>query len=707
MDDCRIVERLTDGEFAVRAAVRSRASQKKVAKDREIGRQRPLRTPQGMLVPILNSNQFGIIEVLRAGKPGFTRPEVLYLKATAGLLAREIERFETKADISDGQDSSEKNPLYLEQRLAVITVARAPDAIFWADSEGRLAGANPATAKLLSYSHPELLVLRVSEIDDTISPEEWPLFWNMLMNRETIARESFLCANNGGQVPVDLSATYLRINGMDLILFNARDTRARKRIEAAGIASEERYVNLFETAAALLWTTDLDGSIVSTNRAFERLIGYERDDLNGRNISMFVPEKQEASFAEMMGLARKDGSCTRQLDFLTKGGKTLHLHVSTRLVLEQDRPAGIQGVGIDISDEVSLRKQLRELEEYYRGLIENALELVTVLDEKGVVRYVSPSITEILGYPMKDWLETDGFRLVHAEDLPAVRETFDWVLKSPGKAFKLRYRMLQKDGSWRMLAANVKNLLNTAVGGVAIHARDVTEIVSGQKALMESEAALRRQQTELAALAGRLLTAREEERRQMSRELHDDFNQRLTGINLELSTLEKETGLAAPARRRLKRLRKTIISLSEDLREAAHRLHPPALQLLGLRAALRQLCIDVAHSSGMKILYTEQKPPLYLPEELELSFYRIAQEACHNAIRHSQADKIAVRLTGGPNRVRLIVEDDGIGFDPDLHLLKGGLGMLTMREQARQAGIQFSIESRPAKGTKVIVEAEL
>lgn len=223
-----------------------------------------------------------------------------------------------------------------------------------------------------------------------------------------------------------------------------------------------------------------------------------------------------------------------------------------------------------------------------------------------------------------------------------------------------------------------------------------------EKALVASQAALERALDRLRALTASLFTAQEEERRRVSHELHDDFNQKLAMLAVDLEALQQQP----PPNRgvlqaQLESLKKRAAELSDDLRRMAYQLHPSILEHLGLEAALTSYCVEFSRREGVVVRFSAQGVPRGLAEDIALCLYRVAQEALRNVARHSGAQRASVTLSGSRQGVRLTVADRGAGFDPATVQACGGLGLLSMEERVRQAGGSLRVKSRPGKGTRI------
>jgi signal transduction histidine kinase len=219
-----------------------------------------------------------------------------------------------------------------------------------------------------------------------------------------------------------------------------------------------------------------------------------------------------------------------------------------------------------------------------------------------------------------------------------------------------------------------------------------------------AEVELRRSQWNLQAsydrirdLGSRLLKAQETERSRIARELHDDINQQLALLTMDLEVMR------GAARGDAGRLSDEALlrarEIARSVHDLSHRLHPAKLRLIGLVPALEALRVELSHS-GTAIAFTHEQVPSTLSPDLTMCLFRVVQEALHNAIKYSKASHVSVHLARSPNGLTLSVVDDGVGFDVDAVWAKG-LGLVSMRERLEAIGGALEIRSTPGLGTRV------
>jgi signal transduction histidine kinase len=214
-------------------------------------------------------------------------------------------------------------------------------------------------------------------------------------------------------------------------------------------------------------------------------------------------------------------------------------------------------------------------------------------------------------------------------------------------------------------------------------------------------------QAQLRYLTHQILLAQEEERKQISRQLHDEIAQILTGINVHLATL-KETALIKPQelRKRIEKTRRLVVQSIDVVHRFARNLRPTLLDDLGLIPALRSFIKELAERKGPRIRFTAYSGVEALDISRRTVLYRVTQEALTNVVRHAHARNAVVQIIKISGAARLEIRDDGQSFPAERLLASktGRLGLLGMRERVEMVGGRFMIESVPGKGTTVSVE---
>jgi len=228
-----------------------------------------------------------------------------------------------------------------------------------------------------------------------------------------------------------------------------------------------------------------------------------------------------------------------------------------------------------------------------------------------------------------------------------------------------------------------------------------------------AEEELRRHKGDLQRLSTQIVTAQEAERKRISRELHDEIGQALTGMSINLAQIERElpSALAPTIRERVEETRSLADQVLEQIRELALDLRPAMLDDLGLVPTLRWYVNRCAKRLAIEVKFEAIHFEERLPAEVETALYRVVQEALTNVARHAQARRVRVRLECQESAVTALIEDDGRGFSVQEIAERGdlgrGVGLLGIRERVASLGGSFAVHSRPGQGTRLTIEIPL
>ena len=346
------------------------------------------------------------------------------------------------------------------------------------------------------------------------------------------------------------------------------------------------------------------------------------------------------------------------------------------------------------TEEVHLAQSAVPHEFPLSALLDEAKILVWTADAASSrFTYVSTQAKKMLGYPVKQWYEPSFLAShVHPDDQRKVLSFFG-DYSHLDRHREITFRVFAKNGRVVWL----RNLTNIEIeDGKPEQVYGFMVDISDRKLADEA----------LLDLGGRLISAQETERGRIARELHDDFNQRMALLSIELEQLGR--GIDEPVKQKIfEKLQRQVKDISADIHRLSYRLHPSKLDHLGLAAAVSSLCEEFSESSKRKIVCHRIGFPATLPKEVELCLFRVAQEALRNSVRHSRAESIRVVLVKTRNAVRLSVSDDGCGFNPKSEVMQSGLGFISMRERLHIVGGEMRVYSQPRRGTRIEVSVPL
>jgi signal transduction histidine kinase len=204
-----------------------------------------------------------------------------------------------------------------------------------------------------------------------------------------------------------------------------------------------------------------------------------------------------------------------------------------------------------------------------------------------------------------------------------------------------------------------------------------------------------------AYLAADRVAAQEEERRRVSRELHDELGQRLGLLELQIAQMERELGGDSMVYSALESLRGSVGEIADDLHRICCRLHPAILENLGLAIAVRSFCEEYTTWTNVRTRFTQCGVPSKLAPSIALCLYRVVQEALRNVAQHARATRAVVLMRGVEGAIEVSIKDNGCGFCVDGAGRNGRLGLVSLNERVKLAGGRFSIESAPDRGTRI------
>ncbi|HET7692094.1 MAG TPA: PAS domain S-box protein [Gemmatimonadota bacterium] len=325
----------------------------------------------------------------------------------------------------------------------------------------------------------------------------------------------------------------------------------------------------------------------------------------------------------------------------------------------------------------------------YRAVFEAAPDGIVLVGADGAIVDVNPCALRMFGYERVEVVGQAVEMLVPRELQRSHvdhRHRYMGAPRARPMGVGVELRGLRKNGSEFPVEISLSPVTEAGEGYVISIVRDLTE----RRALQ--------------AFGAGAVRAAEEERQRIARELHDDTAQRLAGLMLMLKAASR-TEDAKEREARIEQVREEIGAAADAVRRIARGLRPPILDEFGLPAALESLVRTLRHAHGLDIDLSMERPVGRLHPDSELAMYRIVQEALSNAIRHSGASRVAVALHEEDHVLRAEVRDDGRGFATERPFSDDGqgLGLVGMRERARNAGGTLEIDGAPGAGTRVRV----
>jgi PAS domain S-box-containing protein len=487
----------------------------------------------------------------------------------------------------------------------------------------------------------------------------------------------------------------------------------RRKAEEAFVESQERIEGIIKAAMDAIITLDHNQHIVMFNPAAELMFGYKSEEAIGKSLDQFIPEKSRDAHRRYIRDFGKTGSTPRAMG---RFGRVYGLRANGESFPIE---ASISKVGVgkrklftvtmrDITTRLKAEEDLRNSEERFKAFMNHSPAVAFLKDEQGRYIYVNPSIEKVLNKPCEEWLGKIDRQLFPPDVARSLRKHDHEALKRGG-VLEIEESTVDDHGAfrhWLVFKFPVPGADHRRyVGGVAL---DITSRKKIEETLREREMELQHNQTELQALGGQLISAQEEERRRISRELHDDMNQRLAVLALNIQTAQQQLAESDRMFNTLQNLYDQVSSLSDDVRHLAYQLHPSILDDLGLEVALQSFVNDFSKWEGIRVTVTSAKVPRDLPQNVASCLYRITQESLRNVARHASASAVDLTLTFPKDAIKLCIKDNGQGFN--VHARppgKKGLGLIGMQERIRLIQGTLTLESHPDEGTEICASIPL
>jgi PAS domain S-box-containing protein len=577
----------------------------------------------------------------------------------------------------------------------------APDGYLVTDRSGMIREANRAAAMMIGVEpgslHGQPLTVYVADRDkqllrrllSRIQTTSAATRLDLLMQPRT--GEQFLAAVSASSIQLSGSAT-----GVRWLLRDVNEIRST----ASALRDHEEWLRLMaDSLPVLISYVDAEQRYQFNNAMYESWFGIPKDSLQGRHVRDVIGPEAYQSVREHIEAALRGDRRTFEGRVPYQGAGLRSVRID--YIPDRDNRGEILGfyaLVADLTDWRETKEALQEERDFVSTLLQTSSALIVVLDGEGNVVRFNRACEELSGYRFEEMKKKGIWQLIPPEQREDVKTVFaeltggvshntfenDWMTKD-----WVRRRIAWSNTAVRDGGGALKYVVST---GIDITARQM------------AETALRQNREELRSLTARLLAAEEDERRRLSRELHDSVNQSLGMLAVEAELLMAKTAPSSDLRHDLEGYRNRILELSESVRRLAYELHPAILDDLGLAVALRSYVDDFARRTGVRVTLTTRNVPRRLPKGIASCFYRIAQESLANAAKHSRSTRITVRLAACRSGYWLMIRDFGRGFDAEtVKDHRRGLGLVSMEERARLEGGRLDLRTSPGQGTHIRV----
>ncbi|MCF7804278.1 MAG: PAS domain S-box protein [Candidatus Marinimicrobia bacterium] len=577
------------------------------------------------------------------------------------------------------------------------------DVIFVLAPDGTVTSISAAFDNILGFSRDDWLG---KKFQPAIHPDDLPKFesyFNMALRGEETSLFEVRAKSGRTYLTIEYRLSP-RVMGdqIDGVIGVARDVTRRKEAEELLRRQEEEYRSLVQNVPDVISRVDREYRHLFINSVIERYIGIPPEVIIGNTVrETGLPNSFVQMFETNIDAVFRTGEEQQaEYDFATNQG---HRHLHIRFVPEHSDEGEVETVLNVARDVTELRETEEALHESERLLQETfeALEeavIVVEVDSRKIIT-CNPATERIFGYSKEEMLGKST-RMLHVDEKHY--RQFDEMGVEPLQAsgsWETEYRMRKKDGTIFPTEHTI-SILEDAKGNW----KSVVSVVRDISERKKAEQELRRSRERLRSLARNLQSAQEEERRRISRDIHDELGQQLTAMQLDAIWFKRE--LRDDPTEYIERI-DSMIALIDDaiatIQRIASELHPGMLEDLGLLAVLEWETTRLARRAGFEYAldFSDEEPEL--SHEKKTSLYRIFQGAMTNIIRHAEASLVRVQLTEDESDYILTVEDNGRGISQDQIDNTKSLGINSMRERVQTWGGQLVITGDPDNGTTLVV----
>jgi two-component system, cell cycle sensor histidine kinase and response regulator CckA len=375
-------------------------------------------------------------------------------------------------------------------------VQNATDMLYLQDTQGNFTWVNAAATSIMGYTYEEATKLNMVDI---VAPEDWEIAQKKAASKvagecSSSQYQLTLIAKDGRRIPAEVSTQLIFDHGVPYVQGIARDISDRKKAEQDALIQKSYLQELFENAPEAIVILDVNDHVQRVNREFTAMFGYTAAESVGKQVrELIVPAELDDESQFFSETTAHGGTVSRETRRRKKDGSFIDVSVLGTPIRVGTDQLGVYAIYRDITGRKQAEEAVRRNEQHYRTVIENATDIISILDGNGNVLFTSPSITHLLGYRREELIGRSGFTLIHPEDVARVQKNFsdEWKgVDLDAIVIRLRHR----DGHYIHFeaAANRPRDEDARLSEqMVVILRDITERMNAERALRESEAQYR------------------------------------------------------------------------------------------------------------------------------------------------------------------------------------------------------------------------
>ncbi len=458
--------------------------------------------------------------------------------------------------------------------------------------------------------------------------------------------------------------------------------------------SEERLRAILHHSPSSIFLKDLHGRYLACNPPFAQLCARSQEQIIGKTDRELFPEEMAAQF-EINDRKVLAAGTPMLFEETTRREGEPRICVVSKFPLRDAQGIiyAVGGIATDITERKLAEEVRKKQTEVLQTIFDHIPVMINFVGQNGRIELIN-----------REWERRTGWSLeeIQRQNINVLAEAYP----DPTEYREVMQFISEATGKWKDFRPQVRDGRKLDTAWAIVRLSDGTSIGIGQdiSKRKQAEEALRAANERLQHLSARVLNVQETERRSIARELHDEIGQLLTATKLNMQAAQDGDDPAA-VNELLQESISSLDRLLDQVRNLSLDLRPPMLDDLGLVAALRWYVRQLGQRAGLRVDFAAEFAEKPVGSSWETACFRVAQEALTNVVRHARAKKVFVELRRQGNEVRLIVRDDGTGFDAAAakeEARRGAsLGLLGMEERVRLAGGRCAVESSPGRGTEI------
>ena len=596
-----------------------------------------------------------------------------------------------------------KKQIIKEKELSDSIINSLPGIFYLYNKEGKFLRWNKNLETVSGYTADEISKIHPLDFFDKDEQELLTQkIGNVFVAGEDNVEANFLLKNKQ-KVPYYFTGQAIEYEGEHCLMGVGLDFSDKEKAKNAILASEAKYKELIEQASDGIFISNRDGRYIDVNTSACRMLGYSKEELlqmSGADI-LYHPEDVELLHQSYDAL-KTGQSYIRETTLKRKDGSELEVESNSKMLSD----GRFIGIVRDLTERKKADKAIRESEERYRVLVDNATEALVVFDvKKQKFVNVSESAEKLFKMSREELLKL-GPQDVSPEYQPDGRLSSEAVKENVNDTIegkKPSFEWIHKDKEGNMIPCEVWLVRLPSENEILIRGTliDISERKKAAEEIKTNSELLRE-------LYSYLQNIREEERTHIAREIHDELGQQLTGLKMDLFWINRH--LKTEEKKITEKLATTLSLIDTTIttvRKIATELRPSILDDLGLAAALEWQGEEFEKRSDIKVKFVSTLNETAVSPHISTALFRIYQELLTNIARHSKASMVNTNVYIESDNLNLKVDDNGAGFEVDNILSKKTLGLRGIKERTSLIGGTYEIKSVPERGTNVLISVPL